>query len=121
MSREMALELSQQVLEALSNKQAVGIFNSNLDDSDEIVLYNENLDVRILRVKKISKDKLDKKICTNWYAAFNMSKIFPEAIITLEVPKTKEGLFAGLKRWQLKEWCKELNVKYINIVGKEEL
>lgn len=119
MDKKTALAFAEQVMESLSGKKAVGIFNSNLDDSDEIVIYGEDIDIKVLRVKRIDKNNPDNTIATNWYAAFDMSKNNSGEVVELEVPKTKEGLFAGSKQWQVKEWCKELNVKYIHVVSKE--
>ena len=82
-------------------------------------MSEDDEEFRILRVGRIPKDSEGEITYTNWYAVFNVTELTPESIITLEVPKGKEGLFAGTGMWQRGYWCEALGVKSISIVGTE--
>ncbi len=126
---EKADNLWQEASQKILGKQAVGIFNTDFYSLSQLQFSRtESLDgsdrercILFLNVQRMIPTKSGgfEKVHTRWYAAFDMKKIAPNSIVTLYVPKEKIGLFSGKWKWQLKEWCKELNVKYIHVVAMD--
>lgn len=126
---EKIMSLKRKVANAMQGEQAVGIYYTKFYRSKQFnIIVDEGVDeenneiakcIRFLNVEKIVKNDDGKfvKTWTPWYAAFDMTAIEPHSEITLKVPKEKEGLFAGKGLWQLKKWCKMLDVKCIHVVG----
>lgn len=46
---------------------------------------------------------------------FKLSKIEPETIVTMKVPRGKEGLFIGSRGYYVKRWASQLGVQRINV------
>ena len=65
-------------------------------------------------------DEEETRVCyfdADFYVIFDTNKIERGSCVTMEVPKGKEGIFIGTKGWQVKEWCKMLDVQRINVIG----
>ncbi len=122
---EKVISLERKVTNALQEKKAVGMYFAGFYGAGQFNLVvdeksNEKVKViRLLNVEKIVQNEDGRFVntCTSWYAAFDMNAIEPHSEVTLEVPKDKAGLFAGKGQWQLRKWCKMLDVAYINVVG----
>lgn len=46
----------------------------------------------------------------------NMNELPSDGILELPVPEGTEGIFIGRGGWQIKEWCKKLGLRRINVV-----
>ena len=115
---EKQKKLLQQVLNAMERKQAetvaVGIFNRDLDKTDEVdlIIVDEHY-YKLLNVKRLipSSDGATEELSTDWYLLVDMDAYESKSEIQVEVPKGKAGMFAGKKSWQRNKWCKILNAR----------
>ena len=106
-------ELYPKIKKALDGRKACGYYQLKIIQED-IIVDDDHFKMIPVELPRggISLDEY-----TGWYAVFDVNKIELDSVLTLEVPKGKEGLFVGRNGWQAKAWCKQLGVKRINVVG----
>lgn len=102
----------------LHGRKAAGFSSYRPKYYEENFITDEDY-LKILPVNKLVKNgSYDYcKSATGCYVVFDVNKIELNSELDLQVPKGKEGLFIGKNGWQLKEWCKKLGLKRINVVG----
>lgn len=116
--------LAQQVAMAMESRRnpetvAVSIFNEDLEKCDEaeLVIVNQHC-YKLLNVKRripVNNEGTE-EVATDWYAVIDKEAYEPKSEIQLEVPIGKGGLFAGTQCWQLKKFCKMLDVKCVKVI-----
>lgn len=67
----------------------------------------------------MDEDEIDYTLDTDYIAIFDMTKIQDKDEIDIKVPEGKKGLYIGRKAWQLKEWCRSIGVRRINVIEAE--
>lgn len=101
------------IKETLGEKEACGYYSGAQRIPENFFSNNEHFKlIPVMMPKYVGAAKR-----TGWYAVFNVNQIELNSVIKLEVQKGKEGLFIGTNAWQVKEWCEQLGVKRINVVG----
>lgn len=117
--RKKKEEFFRRVKECLGEKhQAVAFYDESyyLYDSEFETDYVCGED-RIKAIPVIIPRMRGGETYTNWYACFNANKIELNSVVKLEkVPKGKAGMFIGTGAWQTKEWCRNLGIKFIQVV-----
>lgn len=110
MGRRSLLRMSKS---KLNGDLAAGFYYGTTVEEQYLFLWGESIKVFPVRyLKKSSQDK----VASKYAVAFDMKKIKLNSVVELKVPKGQMGLFAGRHHWQVKEWCKQLGLKYIKIV-----
>lgn len=113
-------EFFQRVKECLGERQAVAFYDESYAFYD--IANGFQMDYvcgedRIKAIPVIIPRLRGGENYTNWYACFNANKIELNSVVRLEkVPKGKAGMFIGTKAWQTKEWCRNLGIKFIQVV-----
>lgn len=97
----------------LHGKKAAG-FNSDMPRYYEKDFVTEKEHLKVLPVQIIIANF---KSPTGCFVVFDVNEIELNSELNLPVPKDLQGLFIGKQGWQIKEWCKKLGLKRINVIG----
>ena len=106
------IAFAQRCKASLNGEKAVGIEFSNLEASgfeDELDMKFEGEHIKYIRFLRNRH--------TSCAVIFNMSRIEPDSVLTMKVPKGKEGLFVGVSGFRVKYWSEMLGVRRINVVS----
>ncbi len=106
------IEFAQMCKSKLAGNVAVGLelsLNDNIRFGHEGILKLEGEKIQYIFFAGYKN--------TRYAVIFNLSKIEPESIVTMKVPRGDEGLFIGTRGYYVKRWAIELGVRRINVVS----
>lgn len=114
----MRKEFFQLANQELNGMLAVGFFrNGRNTDVEDLIFEGKHIKVLPVKVRmfdKVKKKEFEKK--TGFFAAFDVDNIELNSVVEIKVPKGRVSMFVGKDAWQLRQWCKKLGIKRINVV-----
>lgn len=110
------------VKEKMGDLPAVGLWGDHATvDTEDYIFNGRHFRIFPIKVQRVNEDtgKMYYKR-TGFYAAFDMDRIKPNTVVNIEVPAGKGGLFCGSGAWQVAFMSRELGVKKVRVMSREQ-